>query len=153
MNDTVIVDTSIAIKWILYEPDSPTAKALLAEWIDNKMVILAPALLAYEITNSLYQKVRRGEITLERARAALTKTLSTGLELDFPQDETLSLKAIELASRYNLPATYDAHYLALAELKGCELWTADARMWRTVKDQLDWVHWMGDYPVSQDKER
>ncbi len=114
MKDTVVVDTSIAIKWVLYESDSPTAQALLAEWIDKGMEILAPALLAYEITNSLYQKVRRGEITLESARIAITKTLTTGLEFDFFQDETLSLRAIELAHRYSLPATYDSHYLALA---------------------------------------
>jgi predicted nucleic acid-binding protein len=152
MKDTVVVDTSIAIKWVLYESDSPTAQALLAEWIDKGMEILAPALLAYEITNSLYQKVRRGEITLESARIAITKTLTTGLEFDFFQDEILSLRAIELAHRYSLPATYDSHYLALAEREDCPLWTADTRMWRAVKDRLDWVHWMGDYPTPQDKE-
>lgn len=148
MKDTVVVDTSIVIKWVLYEPDSPTAKALLAEWIDKGLEILAPALLAYEITNSLYQKVRRGEIALESARIAITKTLTTGLEFDFSQDDTLSLRAIELAHRYSLPATYDSPYLALAEREDCELWTADTRMWRAVKDQIDWVRWMGDYVIS-----
>lgn len=150
MKKTVVVDTSIALKWVLYESDSVKANALLAEWINHETVILAPPLLAYEITNSLYQKVRKGEITPDRAKQGVTKVLATGLELDFPHDPDLSLRAIELAQNYNLPATYDAHYLALAEREECELWTADTRMWRIVKDKLSWVRCIGDYhPASE----
>ena len=68
MSGTVIVDTSIVIKWALYEPDSPLAQALLTEWINREIEIRAPALLAYEITNSLYQKIRKGEITHEQKK-------------------------------------------------------------------------------------
>lgn len=46
---TVVVDASIAIKWVLQEPDSNIALALLAEWIEVGTAILAPALLAYEL--------------------------------------------------------------------------------------------------------
>ena len=145
MNNVVVVDASIAIKWVLYEPDSAIAKALLAEWIDKETVILAPALLAYEITNSRYQKTRRGETTLDGARLALTKILTTDLVLDSFRDPTLSIRALEFADRFNLPATYDSHYLALAEREGCELWTADIRLWNSIKGKLSWVHWMGEY--------
>jgi predicted nucleic acid-binding protein len=54
---------------------------------------------------------------------------------------------MELGQMFALPATYDSHYLALAESKECELWTADMHMWNNVKDQLDWVQWIGDYQV------
>lgn len=37
-------------------------------------------------------------------------------------------RALSLATRFTLPATYDAHYLALAEELGCEFWTADKRL-------------------------
>jgi predicted nucleic acid-binding protein len=30
-------------------------------------------------------------------------------------------------------AAYDVHYLALAELLGCELWTADEKFFNSVK--------------------
>ncbi len=145
MNRTVVVDASIVIKWVLEESDSNVADALLAEWIDQEKVILAPELLAYEVANTLYQKVRKGAIAFDRAHLALSKALGTGLELQCIEDTALSIKAIELANRFNLPAIYDAHYLALAEHKGCELWTADTRLWRTIGGQLDWVRHMNDY--------
>ena len=146
---SVVVDANIAIKWVLQEPDSDIAQALLDEWIDKGTVILAPALLAYEITNSLYRKARKGDITFEKARQGIRKILLTGLELNFTEDSGLSIKAMELADRFNLPATYDAYYLALAERERCEFWTADTRMWNAVRGMFAWVRWMGDYQTGE----
>lgn len=56
MKHTVIVDTSIVVKWVHDEPDSDIAVALLKEWTSKGTVMLAPALLAYEITNVLYSE-------------------------------------------------------------------------------------------------
>lgn len=149
MSNTVVVDTSIALKWVLREADSKTAFALLTEWTDKDVLVLAPALLAYEVANSLHQKVRKGEISLIRAREALAEVLHIGLYLDFSQDPVLNTRAIELAHRYNLPAAYDSHFLALAESKDCEFWTADAKLCRSVDGKLTWVRWIGDYqPAS-----
>ena len=89
--------------------------------------------------------MRNGEITLERAKEALAQLLRKKLKVDFPRTPDLSIRALELTHRFSLQATHDPHFLALAEREGCELWTADKRMWRVVKDQLDWVHWLGDY--------
>ncbi len=145
MKDAVVVDASIALKWVLDEPDSDIAQILLAEWIDKGLVILAPALLAYEATNSLYRIARKGEITRDRARQALIKILFTGLEFDFSQGASLSMKAMELSERFDRPATYDSHYLALAEREGCEFWTADTRLWNSIKGKFSWARWMGNY--------
>ena len=152
MRNAVVVDTSIVIKWVLEESDSDIAETLLAEWSSKGIVMLAPALLAYEVSNALYRKARKGEIPRERPKEALAEVLLTELELDFPQDASLSMRAIELAERYNLPATYDAHYLALAEREDCELWTADLRLWNTIKGKLDRVRWLGDYSPSRHEE-
>ena len=145
MKNIVVVDTSIAIKWVIDESDSKTAEKLLEEWNDREVLILAPALLAYEITNALYQKIRRSEITLERCKEALKGFALVGIEFDFSQDFSLSARATELARLYNLPATYDAHYLAHAEREQCELWTADRRLWNSIGGKLSWVRWLGDY--------
>jgi predicted nucleic acid-binding protein len=142
MKNVVVVDASIAIKWILEEPDSDVAETLLAEWSNNGILILAPSLLAYEITNALHRKVRKDEITLDRAKEALAE-----IDFDFSTDFALSTRALELANHFSLPATYDSHYLALAERKGCELWTADLQMWNSIRGKLAWVRWLSEYSI------
>jgi len=150
MRDVVVVDTSIAIKWVLQESDSEIAETMLIEWSSNGVVILAPALLTYEVANALYKKARKGDFTFETAKEALTKVLLSGVALNFSQDSNLGRRAIELARQFGLTATYDAHYLALAEREGCELWTADTRMWNSIRGKLTWVRWIGDYHSGKD---
>ncbi len=128
MSETVIVDSSIAVKWLLHESDSDLANELLAQWRNKSATILAPALLLYEVSNVLYQRVRRGDITSEQARLEIVGLLSSEVTWFFSQYPQLSLRAIELAHQFHLPATYDAHYLALAERENCEFWTADTRL-------------------------
>jgi predicted nucleic acid-binding protein len=45
--------------------------------------------------------------------------------------------------RFSLPSAYDAHYLALAESRQCECWTADERLWNPVRRKPPWVRWLG----------
>lgn len=75
------------------------------------------------------------------AAAGLATILAGPMPVDSAQDV---LRAVELASDLGLPAVYDAHYLALAERMGCELWTADERLWNSVRTSLSWVRWIGE---------
>lgn len=145
MKRAIVVDTSIVLKWVLDEPDSATALALLNGWINEEIVIQAPALLTYEVANALFQRVRKGEMTADKARQALEDVLLPELMLNFFEYTELSKRAITLAQQYNLPATYDAYYLALAEHEQCEYWTADSRLCNTVKNILPWVHQISEY--------
>ena len=141
----VVVDSSVAISWLLENPNSATAQVLLDEWIDNEKVILAPVLLAYEVTNIIHQNARRGEITIERAREILTGFFEIEITFDEAPSESIAQRALELARRFSLPATYDAYFLALAEREECELWTEDKRLKNAVKGKLPWVHSLEDY--------
>jgi predicted nucleic acid-binding protein len=152
MSNVVIVDASIALKWTLNESDSSAALALLAHWTDKEIEVHAPALLAYEVTNALYRRVRKGEIPFGDARRGLTEIIFKVVAFDFPEYPEFNIRAMELGQLFGLPAAYDSHYLALAEREECELWTADTRLWNSTRGKLVWLRWLGDYPIPQDKE-
>ena len=140
----VVVDANIALKWVLVEDDSGTARALLAVWTKAGTTVLAPSLLIYEVTNILYREVRAGRITIETAKNGINLILRT-VSLMHSHWLTPNMRAMILAERFRQPAAYDTQYLALAELEGCELWTTDTRMWRAVKDQFPRLHLLADH--------
>jgi len=145
MSDTVVVDANLALKWVLLEEDSPTSMLLLDKWTDEGRTVIAPALFAYEVTNILYRQAVSGKLTYDESRRGLEKLFALEIQLKFSLYEEVSTRAMEFAQRFRLPATYDAHYLALAYAEQCECWTADRRLWNAVKRDLNWVRWLGEY--------
>ena len=145
MSDVVVVDASLAIKWVLAEPDSATAIMLLNKWTNEGTKIIAPALFAYEVTNIIYRRVVAKLLTYDEAMSALTDLFSIGVSLRFSRYQDVSITAMMLAQHFDQPASYDSHYLALAQQKKCKYWTSDTRLWNAVKGNLDWVHTLSDY--------
>ena len=145
MTDIVVVDASLALKWVLSEADSNAAIELLQRWNTANMEIIAPALFTYEATNILYRQVVTHKLSYEEVKKLLTKLLSIGILLNFAQHKEISIRAMELSHLFGLHAAYDAHYLALAEHEKCEYWTADSRLCNAVKDKLPWVHQLNEY--------
>lgn len=139
MNNVMVVDANLALKWVLIEVDSPLSISLLDKWTNEGKELLAPALFAYEVTNILHRQVVASKLTYKEACEGLTKLFSLGILLKFSRYEEISAQVLEFAHRFHLPATYDAHYLALAYHEQCPFWTADARLWNTVKNDLGWV--------------
>ena len=81
-----------------------------------------------EVGNALNRRVVRGELPLTEAARLIESLLASDIEL--LETAGLHSRALELASQLDQGAVYDAHYLALAEALGCDLWTADARFYR-----------------------
>jgi len=144
MTEVVVVDASLALKWVLSEVDSSTAITLLQRWNTDNTEVIAPALFTYEATNILYRQVVTGKLTYDEAMKLLTRLFSIGILLKFSQHKEISIRAMKLSHRFGLPAAYDAHYLALAEHEKCEYWTADSRLWSAVGGKLPWVRRLSD---------
>jgi len=118
---SLIVDSSIAVKWVADEPGSDRARALFLSdecW--------APALIMAEVGNAMWKKHRAGIVTAEQAAAAL-RALPDRVRL-FAMDD-LAPRAFELAATMDHPI-YDCFYLALAERERCAMVTADERLLR-----------------------
>ena len=136
-SSTVCLDASIILRVVLMPNDNPVQE-LWSSWNEQSYRMVAPTLLHYEVTNALYQQEKNTLLSAEFINNALDFVLSLPIQLI--GDTALHQRAHELTVKYNLPATYDAHYLALAERLNVELWTADARLYNTV--QLYGVKWV-----------
>ena len=117
---TLVVDASVALKWVIEEEDSDLAEAILSTGI----ALEAPDLLQVEVANALWRRLRGGASSEEQAdRAFVTLDGAIGL---WHADKPLARRALELASSLGHPI-YDMLYLALAERRGARVITADRR--------------------------
>ncbi len=129
MSDYVVVDASLVFKWLVEEEDTDKAEAVLEDWDRRGVTLAAPYLMPFEVINALHGRVRRGDLTFEQAAFLFEDRISSEIELYYTP--TLHRRALELASELGQGAVYDAHYLALAEILDCEMWTADERFYRS----------------------
>ncbi len=115
----LVVDASVAIKWIVPEVDADAALELLP----NQLV--APDLLLPECANSIWKKHHRGELSSKEA--ALAVELLLLVEVEIIPSRPLIAAATRIACRLDHPA-YDCFYLALAVDSGAAYVTADSRL-------------------------
>lgn len=136
------VDASLVVKLVLPEPDSEAAEARWKGWAQENRAIVAPLLMMYEASSALRKRVYRQEISAEKGRSALAAVRALGVHL--VHAEELHEEAWELASRFNLPVTYDGYYLAVAQRMGAELWTADRGLVAVVQREVPWIRQLGE---------
>jgi predicted nucleic acid-binding protein len=136
-NSWLCVDANLVIR-LVTDPADDSIQRMWEQWDDERQQLVAPTLLYYEVANALHRYQRLGFMGATSVQLALEAALALPLELHYEAD--LHWRALDLASRLSLPAAYDAHYLALAELLGCEFWTLDRRLARAVQAALPWVH-------------
>ena len=147
MSGSVVVDASLAVKWLVEEDDSDKAHAILQFWVDQDITRIAPHLMPFEVANALHRRVFRGELNVGDSTRMIARLLESRLELHQPPN--LHVRALQLASQLKQGAAYDAHYLVLAESAGCELWTADERFYRTASPSVDHVRWLGEFGAPE----
>ena len=147
VNGSVVVDASLAVKWLVEEDDSDKAHAALQSWVAQDITRIAPHLMPFEVANALHRRVLRGELNVGDSIRMMARLLESRLELHQPPD--LHVRALQLASLLKQNAAYDAHYLALAESFGCELWTADERFYRAASPSIDNVRWLGEFVAPE----
>lgn len=114
----VVVDTSIAVKWLLPEIDSDKAKELLV-----RGNLAAPDLIRYEICNAL---VYSRQLPIEEILKSLDIFLGAEMEIYVLNPD--SLKRVLALSREFQISAYDATFVALAEALKTSLITADLKL-------------------------
>ena len=95
--NTLVIDASIAIKWVVEE--DRTSEALV---LRQKAKLIAPDLLVAECANIFWKKVQRGELL--KAEALFAARLLQGAEIELLPTRGLCLKPRhECRSRSTIP--------------------------------------------------
>lgn len=115
---TIVIDASVALQWVLPEPESEAAAALQSE------ILIAPALWLVEAANALWRRQRRGDFAADQARARLLE-LSNAPVASLPIEPFVA-GALDLAAAIGHPV-YDCLYLAVAIANQTHVVTADRR--------------------------
>jgi predicted nucleic acid-binding protein len=119
---TLVIDASIAVKWVVEEEGTPQALTLR-----RRAKLIAPELLVAECATILWKKVQRDELSKEEA--LLGARLLQVAEIELLPTRSLLEAATRIAIELNHPA-YDCLYLALAVESDCRFVTADERFLR-----------------------
>jgi predicted nucleic acid-binding protein len=115
----LVVDASVALKWVLREPDSHIAEALL-----QQPGLAAPEFLQLECANSLWVAARKRIITSDQAAFSFAKISAAPLEWH----AIPALLAAAQGIAFEVDRTvYDCLYLALALSLDAQFITADTR--------------------------
>ena len=151
MNHAMVVDASVTVRRLLLEEFTDQARALFDHNLRDRRPIFAPPHLSSEVTNAIFQRLRRRReprfhITEAEADLALQTFLMLPIQLISPAD--LYQQAYSFAKTHDVSTIYDTLYVVLARILDTELWTGDSRLYNTVRAVAPWVRFIGDFPLS-----
>ena len=133
----LVVDASVAAKWLFVEPDTGKARAILDSAESGELQLLAPEILLAEIANSLWKRTERGDLDSDSALGLFEGFQK--VEFRFCKVEELIGPALSIAFRHHHPV-YDCLYVVLARRESCDLVTADERLYRAFAHDFPRVH-------------
>ena len=118
----IVVDASVIYKWLVSEnmQSDLAAKKILADFKLEKLSIIVPDILLYELANALTSKTTTSLVDIKKLwqRFAAYKLPIFSPAIDF------ITKSIDFSRKYKV-SVYDATYAVLALENKCNLITAD----------------------------
>lgn len=128
----IVIDASVGLKWVLQEPDSHLAEAL----VRFEPNLLAPDFWLNEATNVLWLQVRKKLFTPDEAREGLS-LLRAQVEPTPTATMGLHEVALDIGIEVN-HSTYDTLYLAFAVAMGASaVVAADGPFLRSMRNHRD----------------
>lgn len=125
-----VLDSNVALKWVLPELGSSKAIRIRDEFRQGLHELSSPDIFAVEIAHSLARAERRGIIQPSEGAMKMAD-IFTFMPALFPHLPLLP-RAFALSSHARI-GVYDCLYVALAEREGCTLLTADDRLVKNLK--------------------
>jgi predicted nucleic acid-binding protein len=124
----LVVDCSVAAKWVLVEPSEIDAFRLLDQQALGEVSLIAPDLLLVEFASLVSKRTRRKQMSPAEAGEAFR--FMEEAELRLFETRPLLGRALDLAMNHQM-SLWDCVYLALAAEHDCPMVTADRRLFRS----------------------
>lgn len=122
---TLIPDASVAVKWVVEEPDSDRARYLRDLFVDEAVRFVVPSLLFYEVANAVRFTA---DLSDAERRDAVAKVHALEMEAADPDPDRMA-RAVQAATELDA-SVYDATYLVLAQEHDGVMVTADRKFAR-----------------------
>jgi predicted nucleic acid-binding protein len=90
--------------------------------------LVAPPLMWSEVRSGFHLKMIKGEISVVQAETLHERLIAAPVRASSP--DGLGQRAWTIANEFGWGRTYDAEYVALAQLLGCRMVTIDMRLRR-----------------------
>jgi predicted nucleic acid-binding protein len=138
-----VLDSSVAVKWVLSEPESDKALKVRDDFNNRIHELLAPDVFPVEVAHALARAERRGVIQPPEGTLKLVDILNNLPDLH--SYLPLLPRAFAIASQFRI-GVYDCLYVSLAEREGGELLTADDRLIRTLQPTFSFIISLASLP-------
>jgi len=120
---SAVVDTSVVVKWFSLEREEDAARRLRDDLAGDRIRLLAPDLILYELANALcfHPRFQAGDVV-----SAVDSVVDIGIHIRSASAGLIEA-AVETAYAGHL-TIYDAVFAALAAEEGVPLITADEKL-------------------------
>lgn len=135
-----VLDASVAVKWYVPEEGRERALRLRQDYMDEKIDLIAPNLIFYEVGNAV--RFHPGATAREVGEAVRGLR---GMQVAVQNmTDTVVDSATEIAFTENI-TFYDAVYLAIAENVGVKFVTADKKLYEQIKKRKNLISLLENY--------
>jgi predicted nucleic acid-binding protein len=138
-----VLDSSVALKWVLAEVDAVKALRLRDQSRAGIHDLIAPDIFPAELAHALARAERQRRISVADGWTHWRTAM-----VDCPALNTylpLMPRAYAIASAARI-GVYDCLYIALAEREGCDFITADARLVRNLQTSFSFIVALASLP-------
>jgi predicted nucleic acid-binding protein len=120
-----VLDSCVAIKWVLPEADSQKALSLRDDYQNGTHELIAPDIFKVEVAHALTRAERR--TILQVGEAVKRMLLVVQARPHLHSFDPLLPRALEISSQERI-GVYDCLYVALGEREQCMVVSADQRL-------------------------
>jgi predicted nucleic acid-binding protein len=138
-----VLDSNIAVKWVLTEDLSDKALLLRDDFKNKVHDLMAPDIFPAEIIHALARAERQNRITPPQGGKLFADVMSTPPGF-FPY-QPLIPRAYDIASKFRI-GVYDCFYVALAEREKCEVATADDKLVNALQKTFPFIKHLSTFP-------